>query len=132
MNENTKMICPCCGDQAVFEAVEPISVKPVVENWTLDRIPDILKNRTEFACLSCEGLVRICLRSHTVSKINRPFVFDDFILSVKTRCRSNRENTIGSVFSSEEIKKIKRSGLPQCGESMSCQELLVLLVEMEP
>lgn len=126
------MICPCCGDQAVFEAVEPISIKPVVENWVLDRIPDVLKNRTEFACLSCEGLVRICLRSYTVSKIEKSFVFDDFILSVKDRCRSNRDSLIGSVFSSEEIKRIKRSGLRRCGELMSCQELLVILVEMEP
>lgn len=77
------MKCPHCGEDQVFEALDPIQVKLSFDNWKVGSVEAQVPKDALWACVGCDGWVAIDFRNRLVLKRNQPVpIFDSVVQGI--------------------------------------------------
>lgn len=78
-----EMRCPHCGEDEVFEALEPIQVKLSFDNWKVGSVEAQIPKDAIWSCVGCDGWVAIDFRNRLVLKRNQPVpIFDAVVQGI--------------------------------------------------
>jgi hypothetical protein len=87
------MKCPHCDKQAVFEAIEPMTFTPVIENWECDN-PLWQMKSIDSTCMECEGRVRLDLRSKYLQAVETPLIYDDTARQILAAAKRDKQKSV--------------------------------------
>lgn len=125
------MPCPHCEDKdAVFQTVEPVKLRPVVEGWAADDptmqtacSPDLI-----WECVACGGRVRIDLNRREIDKdAPRPIVWDDWMETCLGKCKTARDTTVPGRI----LDNVRERGIP-VPDGLTTKQLLKTLILKKP
>lgn len=78
-----EMRCPHCGENEVFEALEPIQVKLSFDSWKVGSVEAQIPKEAIWSCVGCDGWTAIDFKNRLMLKRKQPVpVFDSVVQGI--------------------------------------------------
>ena len=123
------MQCPHCqSEKAVFQALEPISYTPTIDNWQFDRATPAALEACTFFCLECEEHVQINARHRHIKKIDPlPIIWDERVDKILANCKLHRDEGIPE----NVYLFLRKCNFKRIYKNTPCDKVLGILLEQK-
>lgn len=106
------MRCPHCGEDEVFEALEPIQVKLSFDNWKVGSVEAQIPKDAIWSCVGCGGWAAIDFRNRLVLKRNQPVpIFDAVVQGILEFAREMEGGEIARESALDSLRDRNYRGL---------------------